>query len=362
MTGICRLGLVLSFVQGQPVDLDRFALTTILCWMFIQFLPSVLWSVLDVLFVVRYYLRSREQAKAQKPGATTRAQLKRGADMSFGIPWNFINNEFAAISGDSLAARGHRYEDTRQLRQQEALNDLAIQQEKNSIIGRVDAAKAAGLHPLTVMGAQGLGGPVVSAGGKVTDPGIGYFDTPAERPAERTPEQKRYDTAQADLAELNVELARRRLATQPGNSGSVNELTGNNKVVPAEATPYPVSHVKIEGQTLPPSSSDSPHKTPGTAPGWDVVQIDTGRNPATRGSAQLKLVVPGGSVQRENWGEQLGELPFWLMPKVAQLSAQASGISTSEWIRRVLLGYGGAEAHVQPKYRGGSREVYGPVR
>lgn len=243
------------------------------------------------------------------------------------------------------------------------LNEMALDQERASIINRVDAAKAAGIHPLVAMGAQGLGGPVVTAGTEFGQPIPDFYSPRARGSVDmRSPDQKRRDAAEADLAELQVEAARRRLATQPGNGGAPNQLTGTGSVVPSEATPYPVTHVKIEGQALPPAAYGTPHQTPGVAPGWDVVQIHSGRDPRTGSAKALKMVVPGGSVQRENWGEQLGELPFWLLPQIVQQSAAASGISSGEWIRRVLFGYGGAEAHVTPKKGGGSREVYGPVR
>lgn len=245
---------------------------------------------------------------------------------------------------------------------QQVLNHMALEQERASIIGRVDAAKAAGIHPLVAMGAQGLGGPVVSAGNVDFGGPIPDFWTP--RPG-RSADAQRYDKARADLAELEVDLARQRLSKQPGNGGAPNEvqaLTGTGVIVPGAATPHPVTHVKIEGQALPPASADTAWQTPGTSPGWDVVQAGGFRDPATGTNKALKLVVPGGSVQRENWGEQLGELPFWLMPEIVRQSAKASGISTGEWVRRVLLGSGGAEAPVTPRQGGGSRAVYGPVR
>lgn len=245
---------------------------------------------------------------------------------------------------------------------QQELNRMALEQERASIIGRVDAAKAAGIHPLVAMGAQGLGGPVVPASGPDFGGPIPDFWTPR---SSSSVDSKRYDKARADLAELEVELARQRLSKQPGNGGAPNEvnaLTGTGVIVPGNATPHPVTHVKIEGQALPPASSDLAWQTPGTAPGWDVVQAGGFRDPASGKNKALKLVVPGGSVQRENWGEQLGELPFWLMPEIVRQSAQASGVSTGEWVRRVLFGSGGAEAPVTPRKGGGSREVYGPVR
>lgn len=277
-------------------------------------------------------------------------------------PWG---TAIGGVADYALAKRDARRATDARLDQQGVLNQMALEQEKASIQGRVDAAKAAGIHPLVAMGAQGLGGPVVSASGpEFGAPMPGFVDLGRPRgPVDnRSVDQKRRDAAEADLAELQVEAARRRLAAQPGNGGAPNQLTGTGNVVPSEATPYAVSHVNIEGQSLPPAAHGTPHQTPGTAPGWDVVQIHSGRDSRSGASKPLKMVVPGGSVQRENWGEQLGELPFWLLPQVVQQSAAASGISSGEWIRRVLFGYGGAEAHVTPKKGGGSREVYGPVR
>lgn len=242
------------------------------------------------------------------------------------------------VADYALAKRDARRANDARLDQQGALNQMALEQEKASIQGRVDAAKAAGLHPLVAMGAQGLGGPVVSASGpEFGAPMPGFIDLGRPRgPVDnRSADQRRRDAAEADLAELQVEAARRRLAVQPGNGGAPNQLTGTGNVVPAEATPYPVTHVKIEGQTLPPAARGTPHQTPGVAPGWDVVRIGT-----TRAGKPLNMVVPGGSVQRENWGEQLGELPVFMWPEIVRQSAKASNMSTGEFIQRGLFGEG----------------------
>lgn len=252
-------------------------------------------------------------------------------------------------------------------RNQEVMNDMAIQQEKRSIQGRVDAAKAAGIHPLVAMGAQGLGGPVVSA--PSIDTGFMSFAPEPRRqttvsPDNRTDDQRRRDAAEADLAELQVEAARRRLATQPGNGGAPNQMTGDNTIVPAEATPYPVQGVKIEGQTLPPSATAKSYQTPGVAPGWDVVEV--GKTSA----GPVRMVVPGGSVDRQNWGEQLGELPLVMWPDVVRQSAEASNMTSSQWLYKMVTGNDPNPAlrpkpvrppDPKPTYRGGSRHVYGPV-
>lgn len=275
-------------------------------------------------------------------------------------PWG---TAVGAVADYVMADADRKAAENRQVDRQRELNRMSIQQERESILGRVDAAKAAGIHPLVAMGAQGLGGPVVSAG----SPDSGYpYSSPVTRPAEPSDDQKRYDRAQADLAELNVEAARRRLATQPGNSGAPNQLTGDGAVVPGEATPHRVSHVKIEGQSLPPASMDVAHQTPGVAPGWDVVQVGSWR--AGQGLTQpLRMVVPGGSVQRENWGEQMGELPIYLIPEVVRQSAAASGMSSKQWLYKMTTGLDPLPPRPQrskdpvPMYRRGSRSVYGPV-
>jgi len=248
--------------------------------------------------------------------------------------------DYALSEADKSKAADRRLSDQRELYR------MAIEQEKASILGRVDAAKAAGLHPLVAMGAQGLGGPVVSAGStEFGAPMPGFIDLSPKRervPGDsRTADQKRRDAAEADLAELQVEAARRRLSTQPGNGGAPNQLTGTGNVVPSEATPYPVSHVKIEGQSLPPASMSAAHQTPGIAPGWDVVRIGT-----TDQNKPLNMVVPGGSVQRENWGEQLGELPIWMWPEIVRQSAKSSKMSNTEWLERALTG-GSASEHLR---------------
>lgn len=236
---------------------------------------------------------------------------------------------FGSLAGQAadeyLAREDQRSAVKAQEDRQAALNRAAIEQEKASIIGRVDAAKAAGIHPLVAMGAQGLGGPVVSA--PYVDP-VRSYDAVDTFSRQGDADVRRYNAARADLAEVEVQLAMKRLADQPGNGGAPNQLTGTGMVVPADGKTYPVTHVELQGQTLPPAAVGTSYQTPGVAPGWDVIQHSDG----------VKMVVPGGAVQRENWGEQMGELPVWMLPEVARQSAKASGLTTGQWIGRVLFG------------------------
>lgn len=243
------------------------------------------------------------------------------AGSAFG-PWGALAGAAADYYLDEEGRRKARDE---QKGDQIALNRQAIEQEKASIIGRVDAAKAAGIHPLVALGAQGLGGPVLTA--PAYEPTRFNVDTSSFR-QQGDADIERYNRARADLAEIEVQLAAQRLASQPGNGGAPNQIYNQGKVVPDTGETYPVSTVAIQGQTLPPASASVSYQTPGVSPGWDVVAYGNG----------LKMVVPGGSVQRENWGEQMGELPFWMMPEVVRQSAAASKMSVAEWLHRAIGG------------------------
>lgn len=100
-----------------------------------------------------------------------------------------------------------------------------LKYDRESIMARVEGAKAAGIHPLAAMGmSPSQWNPVVpqSSGNSVNNAlseGVraganAYLQRPQDL---RTPEQKRADVANADLAELNVLAAQQKLAAQPGN-------------------------------------------------------------------------------------------------------------------------------------------------
>lgn len=96
--------------------------------------------------------------------------------------------------------------------------------DRQSVLARVEGAKAAGIHPLAALGmSPSQWNPVVpqssSSVGNALSEGVragtnAYLQRPQDL---RTPEQKRADVANADLAELNVLAAQKQLAAQPGN-------------------------------------------------------------------------------------------------------------------------------------------------
>lgn len=93
------------------------------------------------------------------------------------------------------------------------------------LMARVEGAKAAGLHPLVALGGSMGGSSVVGGGG-------GGGPVPMSEKVD--PDIARYNSARADLAELEV-LAARRLASQPGNQGG-GMVMDMSKVTPAEVT------------------------------------------------------------------------------------------------------------------------------
>lgn len=133
-------------------------------------------------------------------------------------------------------------------KRQEQLADHR-EMERQGIQARVEGAKAAGIHPLAALGFQGGPGPATIVGAQPiqSDP------SPAWHPkAKEDPNIARYNKARADLAELDVIAAQKklsdtRLAGQPGQAIgaqlptsdanlSRGRLNPGVKVIPDEVT------------------------------------------------------------------------------------------------------------------------------
>lgn len=101
------------------------------------------------------------------------------------------------------------------------------------LMAKVEAMKAAGFHPLMALGSGAMSGgayQTVSGGGA---PPIDLRSSGGRDAVD--PDISRYNRARADLAELDVEAAEMRLATQAGNQGGAAN-TGAYVVKPAEIT------------------------------------------------------------------------------------------------------------------------------
>lgn len=127
---------------------------------------------------------------------------------------------------------------------------------------RVDAAKAAGLHPLAALGASPMGSSSVSvssgsgSGGDLA--GLPWMPSRSRKPSAADREMEalglRRARADADLAETQVALARQRLAGQPGQAPLSTAPVGAVKVEPSEVrsampgVPYAEAGVGPAGQ------------------------------------------------------------------------------------------------------------------
>lgn len=106
------------------------------------------------------------------------------------------------------------------------------------MISKVEAAKAAGLHPSVVFGGGGgvSSSPIISSASPPAPQANFQFGKQVD------PDIARYNSARADLAELDVQAARNRLASQPGNSGGaildessdMSSQTGRFQLKPSE--------------------------------------------------------------------------------------------------------------------------------
>lgn len=116
------------------------------------------------------------------------------------------------------------------------------------LMARVEAFKAAGFHPaMAIPGFGSFQGPVVSSSS--SQPATPNFNFRSDREVRENPDEARYRKAQADLAELNVKMAERRLAEQPGNASVPADVVVNayrDPGVGLESHPFFSNAVKLK--------------------------------------------------------------------------------------------------------------------
>lgn len=169
-----------------------------------------------------------------------------------------------------------------------------LQREREGIVARVEGAKAAGIHPLVAMGFQGQSGPGQVVG---SDP-IQPYET-APQPKETPPPIRdpadpniaRYNKARADLAELDVIAAQKRLsdgnlASQPGQGKPVILPTDSANLVRGRLKPG----VKVVPDEVTAGTSGL---TAGVHPGGSVVTIPTGKDGS---GTPYRITVPSNKV------------------------------------------------------------------
>lgn len=177
--------------------------------------------------------------------------------MDFGLPFNYIHNASAGEGGSLLnplgfASRsGDEYADQRT----RSAERSSLQAQNDAFFARVEGLKAQGIHPLAASGvtANFSGTPLASS-----DPGVGHFSMGSRAPRQSDADRQmegfnlRRAAADADLSELQVEAARRRLAGQPGNSAAPPVApVGAVEVKPSEVTSRMPGTLYAEAGTTP---------------------------------------------------------------------------------------------------------------
>lgn len=187
----------------------------------------------------------------------------------------------------------------------------------DDLMARTEAWKAAGLHPLVGMQIP-MDGPMVggSSGAPAPRFNFGFGEGKVDE------DTKRMRTAQADLAELQVEAARRRLNEQPGNPPAPASAMGAGEPVTTVAPYVPVSQPSIV-QVYPGSERD----IPGAA---DMVKVKPAEQTSMRsGFPHVAAGLGPGSSEY-----QITPRMSVLLPQASSVSEALEGISES----KVLLG------------------------
>lgn len=188
----------------------------------------------------------------------------------------------------------------------------------DDLLARQEAWKAAGLHPLVGMQIP-MDGPTVGGGGGGGPAPRFNFGFGEGKVDEDT---KRMRTAQADLAELQVEAARRKLNEQPGNPPAPSSAMGYGEPVTTVAPYVPVAKPQIV-QVYP----GSERELPGAA---DMVQVKPSEQTSFRsGFPHVAAGVGPGSSEY-----QLTPRLKVLLPQATSVSEALEGISES----KILLG------------------------
>lgn len=170
------------------------------------------------------------------------------------------------------------------------------------LMARQEAWKAAGLHPLVGMQIP-MEGPVVGQGG-----GRPNFNWSFGGGADA--DTKRYRAAQADLAELQVEAARNRLATQPGNPPAPSAAEGMGA---GEGVMTVAPYVPVQSPSLVQVYPGSESRVPGAA---DLVQVKPGEQTSFRsGFPHVAAGLGPGSSE------------YQLTPRLKVLLPQANSVS-----------------------------------
>lgn len=243
---------------------------------------------------------------------------------------------------------------------------------------KVADAKAVGLHPLAAIGAStGQYAPGFAVGSQDTGPN--ELATRAALDRTRTAEERALGDLQRQALEAQIskdyaqaqmyhsEAARtdqQRLSSNPMSSG-VNGV----QIQPIQAThiigknldPVPSGLIQGKAHEVTSSRPGDPSLAAGRNPGFADHILDIGPD-----GRPLVISAP---MNEEGWSEGLESAGLHALPIIIRKSAAASGLTPKEWLWQYLTGNPPLPKRDRtprppppvPRYRGGSRSVYGPV-
>lgn len=213
-------------------------------------------------------------------GVGVRRVLFKGADMAWSSDFGLgtLVSNASELWGTGKARKDADDERARNAQDRQILVDRA--RIGPDLMARVEAFKAAGFHPAMAIGGFGsFQGPVVSSS-SATPPGPQFRFSSDVKSPEIHPDDARRRKAEADLVEVNVALAQRRLATQPGNASVPADVVVNayqDQGVGLESHPFYSNAVKLKPDEMTSRSSIQVGETAGIDhPGMRQFQLPGG--------------------------------------------------------------------------------------
>lgn len=187
--------------------------------------------------------------------------------------------------------------DTKKEKERKDAESDYLARERQGIIARTEGAKAAGLHPLAVLGAQNSNAPTTYVSG--SDPIIPQGDF--RDPPKSDPNIDRYNAArarlaeaEADKAEMDLARSRHALAGQPGNPPqspmptSASNLTSSGRLRNGVVVEPDKVTAGVGGRTAGVHQGSTDYEMPG---GWSITLPSNEASQAMEDMDWLKYVV-----------------------------------------------------------------------
>jgi hypothetical protein len=225
--------------------------------------------------------------------------------MSWQLASQFAGNLVGSV-GQSLFGQDGPSVGEQQNNSLKYLKDSIKLQNNEAIQQRVAAAKATGLHPLSVLGANVNGGATFQTSSK-EKPNIDFaalsqgIDRAAN--ANRTSIQRKLDTLALEKAQLSNDYLRTQIA---GAQKSIANTAGTKPLRDNTDPTNNVDRVRVVPDEQTSKSKNDTGRTAGKHAAFKLYDLGNG----------MQMEAP---YNEEGWSEAIGEMPFWYKhPKMAE--------------------------------------------